>query len=79
MDSMKKALKEMFGQGIQGVELERGKCEGCGNEKVVWQRTILAGPRKGATMIRETGCVCWEIEQGRQALEEHKRFLSGDK
>lgn len=49
-------------------------CDGCGIEVILVDMTILGGPDKGTVKPVEKGCICWEIEQGKQALKELQRL-----
>ncbi|MEF2243997.1 hypothetical protein [Paenibacillus sp. IITD108] len=78
MKSFKDELKELLGTNPV-VEVESRSCEGCGEKVIVMEANIFAGPRKGEKIQREVGCKCFELAEARQALVNHKKFLTGDR
>lgn len=58
----------MKGMTLDSKEIESYICDGCGQQTTVIEMPILGGSNKGKIERMTKGCICWEIEQGRQAL-----------
>lgn len=72
MQPLGKVLKTLIPELTSVSEKERYVCEGCGNNVVVVESPILGGPRKGELTRFNRGCICWEMQQAKEAHQERK-------
>lgn len=86
MKSLKDELKELMPELTLVSEIGRKRCEGCGNEVIIYESPILGGPDKGKKVQYtrgvplddnklSKGCICWENEQAREVMRDHKAML----
>lgn len=73
MESLGDILNQIMPGLNLGSEVGRHTCEGCGNEVIVVEASVLGGPDKGKLIRKVRGCVCWENEQARLAKEAQRK------